>query len=252
MKIDTIGANKIRLTISQWVLHSLGILILIGSFFAVSLLMLEYTIVCKGKQLNSANSCFLESNIFNLYRSTTSLGTLKGAFVQSERGSKGGTVYSVNLVTSNGNINLTDGSSSGRSNKDIAAEAINTYISKGLDTHFKVPYPTAWWIYALAAIFPLLGIYLLTVRGASIDFNRMIKTIVITRKGLFHTDEQRLSFSDVDAVIVQESRGSKGRKTYRLALALKDKPPLPLVETYNSSLNKKERITKQLNDFMQG
>jgi hypothetical protein len=251
MKIYTVGTNKIRLTISQWILHLFGILILIGSFLAISFLMMEYTIVCKEKQPNTAKSCSLESSIFNVYRSTTQLGTLKGAFVQSGRGSKGGTIYSVNLVTKNGTVNLTGGSSSGRSNKDIAAEAINTYISKSLDTHFKVPYPTPWWVYALVAIFPLLGIFLLAARGAVIDFDRLLKTIVMSRKGFFYTDEQQLSFSDVDRVIIQEHLGSKGGKTYRLALALKDKPPLPLVSTYDSSLSKKERIAKQLNDFMQ-
>lgn len=251
MKIYPIGVNNIRLVISQWILHLIGLVILIGSLFAISFLMMEYTIVCKDKQLNRADNCTLDSSIFNLYRSSTNLGTLKGAFVMSGHGSKGGTVYSVNLVTDTGTVNLTGGSSSGRSNKDVAAEAINTYISKGLDTHFKVPYPTPWWIYALAAVFPLLGIFLLVVRGATIDFDRILKTIVITRKGFFHKDEKKLLFSDIEQVIIEESLGSKGTKTYRLAFALKDKPPLPLVTTYDSSYSKKERIAKQLNDFMQ-
>ncbi|WP_298627057.1 hypothetical protein [uncultured Legionella sp.] len=250
MKIYTIGANRIRLIISQWILHLLGILILIGSFLAISFLMLEYTIFCKDKQLNSANNCSLERSLFNVYRSTTHLGTLKSAYVQSGQGSKGGTVYSVTIVTDNNTVSLTGGSSSGRKNKDIAADAINTYISKSLDTHFKVPYPTPWWVYALVAIFPLLGIFLLTARGAIIDFNRLLKTIVIERKGFFHTDKQQVPFSEVDRVIIEEHPGSKGGKTYRLALALKDKPPLPLIETYDASLSKKERIAKQLNDFI--
>ncbi|MBL7481523.1 hypothetical protein [Legionella bononiensis] len=251
MKIITVGANQIRLVISQWILHLLGLVILICSLLAISFLMLEYTIVCKEKQLNSAKSCALESSIFNVYHSTTELGQLKGAFVMSGRSSKGGAVYWVELVTDKGTVNLTGGSSSGRTNKDSAAQAINTYLSQSLDTHFKIPYPTPWWVYLLAAIFPLLGIALLAVRGVNVDFDRLLKTIVIKRKGLFHTDEEKLSFTDVEQVIIQEHRGSKGSMTYRLALAIKDQPALPLVSTYDSSLSKKERIAKQLNDFMQ-
>lgn len=251
MKIYTFGTNKIRLVISQWVLHLIGVLILIGSILSISFLMLEYTIVCKDKQLNIANTCSLESSIFNIYRSTTNLGSLTGVYVKSSRGSKGSTIYSVYLVTNTGDVNLTGGSSSGRSNKDEAADAIKTYLNTSHDTHFKVPYPTPWWVYVLVAIFPISGIFLLTVRGAIIDFDRVLKTIVITRKGIFQTDEQKVLFSEVDRVIIQENMSSKGGKTYRLALALKDKPPLPLIATYDSSLSKKERIAKQLNDFIQ-
>ncbi|KTD44813.1 hypothetical protein [Legionella quateirensis] len=251
MKIITVGANQIRLVISQWILHLLGLVILICSLFSISFLMLEYTIVCKEKQLNSARSCTLESNIFNVYHSTTGLGQLKGAFVMSGRSSKGGTVYSVNLVTDKGTVNLTGGSSSGRTNKDSAAQAINNYVSQSLDTHFKIPYPTPWWVYVLATFISLLGIVLLAVRGVSVDFDRILKTIIIRRKGIFQTDEKKLSFSDVEQVIIQESRGSKGSMTYRLALAIKDQPALPFVSTYDTSLTKKERVAKQLNDFMQ-
>ncbi|RUR20661.1 hypothetical protein ELY21_00825 [Legionella sp. km535] len=251
MKIITVGANQLQLVISQWILHILGLVILIGSLLAISFMMLEYTIVCKEKQLNSAKSCTLERSIFNIYHSITDLGQLKGAFVMSGRSSKGGTVYSVNLVTGNGDVNLTGGSSSGRINKDRAAQAINNYINQSLDTHFKIPYPTPWWAYILAAFISLLGIVLLAVRGVSVDFDRILKTIVIKRKGFFYAEEQKLSFSDVEQVIIQESRGSKGGMTYRLALALNNQPALPLVSTYDSSLRKKERIAKQLNDFMQ-
>lgn len=95
-----------------------------------------------------------------------------------------------------------------------------------------------------------MGAVLLTVRGAITDFDRILKTIVIKRKGLFKAEETKLSFSDVDKIIVEESLGSRGTKTYRLAIALKDKPPIPLVTAYDSSFAKKEKIANQLNQFI--
>lgn len=250
MKIETVGADKLRLTISQWLLHCFGLLILTGSVLVVFYLMKEYTIVCNKKLYNHANQCTLESDIFNVYHTSTNLGELQQAVVVSGRSSKGGTIYYVVLKTSNGLINLTGGSSSGRSDKDAAADAINSYISKSLDKGYKVPYPTAWWIYALVAIFPLIGIVLLSVKGAIIVFDGTAQTVVIRRKGIFGSNENTFLFTEIEKVIIQEFRNARGYVTYRLALALKDKSPMPLVSSYDASSTKIERIAKQLNEFL--
>lgn len=57
-------------------------------------------------------------------------------------------------------------------------------------------------------------------------------------------------FSDIDKVIIEESCGSKGSMTYRLAFCLKNKSSMPFVTTYDSAFANKKQIAKQLNDFM--
>ncbi|KGP62677.1 hypothetical protein EP47_02500 [Legionella norrlandica] len=250
MKLYNISTNKLRLTISMWPWYLLGVLLLLASVFTVGILMLEYSIVCKEKQYNLARQCILKSNIFNLYHSSTPLGELKQAVVRSGRTSKGGTTYYVDLLTDQGSVNLTGGSSSGRSEKDAAANSINNYISNSLETQFKVIYPNSWWLYALVGVFALAGIALLSLSSATIDFDKVFKTIVIKRKGLFKTSETKLLFSDVDKIIIQEYTGGKGSATYRLAIALKEKPPMPLVTAYDSSYTKKEMIANKLNEFI--
>lgn len=250
MKLYQISTNKIRLIISVWPIYLVAVLFLIVSVFTMAIVMIEYTIVCKDKQQHLANECTLERSFYNLYRSSTYLGDLKQAVVKSSRSSKGNTVYYVDLLTNQDSVNLTGGSSSGQKDKEIAAQGINNYIHDSLETSFKVIYPTPWWMYSLSGFFLLVGILLLTFKSATIDLDNILKTIVIKRKGLFKTDETKLSFSDVDKIIIQESSGSRGTKTYRLAISLKDKPPLPLVATYDSSFTKKEAIANQLNQFI--
>ncbi|HAT6978881.1 TPA: hypothetical protein F8R96_03995 [Legionella pneumophila] len=250
MKLHSISTNKMRLIISMWPIYLFAVLFLVASLFTTLILMMEYTLVCKNKQYHLAKECVLQSNVYNLYHSSTGLGDLKAAVVKSSRSSKGNTLYYIDLLTDKGSVNLTGSSSSGRSDKDIVANRINNYISNSLETTFKVSYPASWWMYGLSGFFLVVGVFLLTVRGAIIDFDRILKTIAIKRKGLFKTEETKLSFSDVDKIIVEESLGSRGTKTYRLAIALKDKAPLPLVTTYDSSFSKKEMIAKQLNQFI--
>ncbi|HEM0309593.1 TPA: hypothetical protein U0T04_000481 [Legionella pneumophila] len=250
MKLHSISTNKMRLIISMWLIYLFAVLFLVASLFTMLILMMEYTLVCKNKQYHLAKECVLHSRIYNLYHSSTELGDLKAAVVKSSRSSKGNTLYYVDLLTAQGPVNLTGSSSSGRDDKEIAANSINNYISNSLETTFKVSYPAPWWMYGLSVFFLLVGALLLTVRGAITDFDRILKTIVIKRKGLFKTEETKLSFSDVDKIIVEESLGSRGTKTYRLAIALKDKPPIPLVTTYDSSFAKKEKIANQLNQFI--
>ncbi|HHL3492542.1 TPA: hypothetical protein ACQ53F_001375 [Legionella pneumophila] len=250
MKLHHVSTNKVRLIISMWPIYLFAVLFLIAGAFTIAVLMMKYTIDCKEKQHHLARGCVLHSNVYNLYHSSTDLGDLKAAVVKSSRSSKGNTLYYIDLLTDKGSVNLTGSSSSGRSDKDIVANRINNYISNSLETTFKVSYPASWWMYGLSGVFLVVGVFLLTVRGAIIDFDRILKTIVIKRKGLFKTEETKLSFSDVDKMIVEESIGSRGAKTYRLAITLKDKPPLPFVTTYDSSLAKKEKIANQLNQFI--
>ncbi|TAL59857.1 MAG: hypothetical protein EPN84_10475 [Legionella sp.] len=249
MKLETISSDKRRLIIKQWLLHSLGLLLIIGSVFAVLYLMQEYTIVCKEKQANRAGQCTLETNIFNLYHTSTNLGELELAAVLSKP-SKGNTVYFVVLKTSSGLINLTGGSSSGRSEKDTAAEGINSYITQSLETTYKVPYPTPWWYYAFVALFPLIGFGLLAVKGEVIVFDGTQRTVISTKKGLFGGGEAKLSFADIDKIIILEVKGSRGVKSSRLAFALKDKEkPLLIANSYDSQ-TKVESIAKELNEFI--
>lgn len=249
MKIDTIDPNKLSLTISQRMLHVLGLVIIIGSLFVVLYLMKEYTIVCKEKQAHRAGQCTLETDILNFHHTSTNLGNLEFASVL-DRPSKKSKVYFVVLKTSEGLINLTGGSSAGRSDKDIAAAGINSYINTSSETTYKIPYPTPVWIYALVAILPLLGLVLLAVKNAMIVFNGPLRTVVITQKGLFGSSESSLLFADIDQIIMKENRGSKGAKTYGLAFALNDKKELPFPGNAFDSKDKVENIVKQLNDFI--
>ena len=251
MKLYTISTNKIQLVISFWYVQLIGLIILLGSLIILGSLMIQYTIVCKEKQVNSARQCTLESNVYSIYHSSTDLGMLTQAVVMSRRTDKGDLTYWIDLFTDKGLVNLSGGSSSGHSNKDMAAAAINTYISKGTEHRFEIPYPTPRWIYALAGIFPLVGIFLIVgIRGATVDFDRVLKTVVIRRKKLFNPIEKKLMFSDIDKVIIEESRSSKGSITYRLAFLLKNKSSIPFVTTYDNAYAKKEKIARQLNDFM--
>lgn len=251
MKINSISTNKLQLIISFGFIQLLGLLIVLGSLFILGYLSIQYTIVCKEKQINLAQQCTLGSNVYSIYNSNTDLGSLTQAVVMSRQNSKGGLSYWVDLSTNKGLMHLTGGSSSGRSNKDTAAAAINNYISNSTETRFEIPYPSPWWAYALASLFLLVGILLIVgTRKTIIDFDKTSQSVVIHRKSLLSAREIKLKFSEIDKIIIEESRSRKGGISYRLALLLKDNSIIPFVTTYDSSYNKKEKIAQQINDFI--
>jgi hypothetical protein len=168
----------------------------------------------------------------------------------SSSGHKGSTIYGVYLFTDSASVNLTGGNSSGRTEKDKVADAINAYIINSAETHFNVPYPTPSWLFALIAVFPLIGLALLCVRNVYVLVDKVSQIVTIRRTGLLKTDESILPVSEIKNVIIEESKSSRGVKSYRLAFALKEKPALPLILTYDSALEKKRTIAKALNEFM--
>lgn len=249
MKFHTINQKAIKLVISFWPLQLLGLLILFGSLCVFGYLKIQYSIICKEKQPDLARQCSLESNLNPIYHSSTPLGVLTKAVVMSQPTSKGGITYWVQLLTENGSIHLTGGSSSGRASKDAAAESINHYIDTSSATRFEIPYATPLWVFGLAGVFSLLGIYLMIgFRSTLIEFDSGLQSVTIKRKGLF-LKEIKLEFSKIDKIILEEFR-RRNVLTYRLAFLLKNNTAIPFVKTYDSNKVKKEIIAKQLNDFM--
>lgn len=251
MKLHRISTEKQQLEIKQRLVRFIGLLLILGCAFCFLLLMMQYQIVCKQKQYNQANDCILESTVYNFYQSTILLGQLREARVESSHGNKGGTLFAVYLYTDHGPISLSGGSSSDQQDKKTAANAINNYIKTSVEKKFNIPYPANKLLIFLNAIFFIVGLLLLSIKDATIVFDKTIKTVTITRKGLWgKTEETRFPLPDVDRVIVEETEGSKGTTVYRLALAFKDKPPFPLIATYDSAHINKGKIANQLNEFI--
>ncbi|MDP1604687.1 MAG: hypothetical protein Q8M03_15645 [Legionella sp.] len=250
MKLHQINEDKLLLSIKRTLAHLFGVLIILGTIVPAVYLMMQYQIVCKQKQPNRAEQCTLESSVYGFYHSSTPLGELKKAEVVSSQGNKGSTIYGIYLQTDSGPVSLTGGSSSSRTDKDSVVAAINTYISNSLATSFDVPYPTAWWLFAFAAVFPIIGFTLLCLRNVYILVDKVSKNVTIRRTGILKTDEESLSFSEIENVIIEESVTSRGSTVYRLAFALKNKAPMPLINTYDTNHDKKETIAKALNQFI--
>lgn len=251
MKLIRISTEKQQLEIKQRLIRFFGFLLVLGCIFGFLLLMMQYQIVCKQKQYNQANECILKRSIYNFYHGTTILGELREARVEPSHGSKGGTLFSLYLYTDHGSINLSAGSSSGQHDKEIAANAINTYIKTSIKKSFNIPYPANRLFIFLDAIFFIVGLLLLSIKDAIIVFDKTLQTVTIRHKGLWgQIEEIKFPLTDVDKVILEEMQGSKGSIVYRLALAFKDKPPYPLIATYDSAYFNKEKIANQLNEFI--
>ncbi|MCW8387740.1 hypothetical protein OQJ15_15630 [Fluoribacter dumoffii] len=248
MKLKKISNYKQQLEIKQHLVRFLGLVFITLGILGL-FLKTQYQIVCQQKSYSLAKECVLKSTIYNFYQNITVLGQLEAARVQSGTSSKGGTLYAVYLDTDHGFINLTGSKSSGRSEKEAAANAINSYINSSLEKSFIIPYPPNLFFTVVNIIFFIAGVLLLSIKDAIILFDKATASVTIQRRRLWgRAEEIRFSLASVDRVIIEKSAGSKG--TYRLALAFKDKPAFPFVSFYDSVYWKKEKIANQINEFI--
>ncbi|STY31027.1 Uncharacterised protein [Legionella wadsworthii] len=251
MKLIRISTEKFQLKIKQRLVRFFGLLLIAGCTIGFLLLTMQYEIHCEVKKSNLANHCILKRTIFDFYQRTTNIGQLKEARVESSHSSKGKDLFAVYLYTDSNPINLSVGSSSGREDKENSAQAINNYIKTSMEKEFSIPYPPNKLFLFLDAIFFVVGLLLLSIKDANIIFDKSMEKVTVKQKNIWgQTDEMSYPLNDVDQIIVEENKDTKGSSVYRLAINLKDNGCIPLISTYDSAYLNKKKIADELNQFI--
>lgn len=255
MKIEVIGSQQLKLVIKQRFLQCIGLLFIFIAIILTLSSLINYQIICKQKDLNQANNCFLHNSIFNIYHSNTPLGELKSAEVRSHSGGRNNNkiMYYLYFVTNNGTVRMTSSESTSSGNYYAAAQAINNYISTSRELSFIVPYNTDWSLYFVILPFLLCGVWMLSFKNANVIVDKSIQKVRITCKSLFSRRENNYPFSNIEKIIVEKqvySTTMNKKDYYRLALLLKNKEIIPFTTNFTSSFEVKETIAKQLNEFM--
>lgn len=253
MRLTRTDGNQLTITIKQSAVHFLGLLMILTGILIFLSTLLQYTIVCRDKQLNLSNQCTLESNLFNLYHSNTMLGNLKQAVIKSSGyNMRGGVRYWLYLQTDKHSFSFGSTDKNGYGDREQVAQAINNYIAHSLDTKYTFFYPTDVFTYCLLIFIIALGISFISFSNAYITFDKDLQKVTIKRKGWFKTKEFIFALSDIDKIIVQKLKISKrlSNYKYRLALSMKNNTAEPFINTYDFFYLKKELIASQINEFI--
>ncbi len=230
---------------------------LFGGVFAVSglLVMLalrEGTLTCRRPEPSLARCVVSNSSVLGLFRTTTPVEGLSGAYVHSSTDSDGDTTYQVILLTADGEVELTGHTSSGFEDKDAVVQAINAFLADPLARELSVQQDERLFGAIFGGIFVAVG----TLVGAGMgrivtaDFNKSHGTLTLTRRGLLGNRVDEYPIRNVVDVNVDSQRGSKGGTTYRVSLRLSDGQAIAPVSYFSSGSGGKRKAADAIRDFL--
>jgi hypothetical protein len=176
---------------------------------------------------------------------------IQSAEVSEHRGSKGSYTYQVMFITANGPVSLTGYSSSGYEPKANIAEKVNNFIQGGRQDVLEFQAAMDWWVLLFLFIFGGFGVgAILLAKTVQIEMRRSEGVMRIRKDGLFGSGEQELLLREIQDVVLQSHRGSKGSTTYRVAFITTSDEEIPLTVYYSSGVGGKQRTVEAIKNFL--
>jgi hypothetical protein len=133
---------------SVFMLAGLGAIIIFGELS---------TLTCQRVQPTQGSCQFVRSRLLGSDEKTIPLNQLQSAKVDESASSKGGSTYSVVLLTDGGEVPFTIASSSGSEEKQENADRINAFIANPGKTSLRVQQDDRWFAYFFGGTFIFLG-----------------------------------------------------------------------------------------------
>lgn len=179
------------------------------------------------------------------------ISNIESAEVDEHRDSDGDRTYKVVLITANGPVPMTGFSSSGYGSKAAIAEKINDFIQGGRQGALDIQVPMDWWILIFLFIFGGFGIgAVLLAKTVQVEMSRSEGVLRIRHDGLFGSGQQEFLLREIQDVVLQSHRGSKGSTTYRIAFLTTSDEEIPLSSVYSSGMGGKRRAVEAMKDFL--
>jgi len=162
--------------------------------------------------------------------------------------------YSINLLTSEGNIPLYDVSDSSKEVGHKAVKKINNFISDSEQVSLKVQHDKRWSIYAYGGVFGLIGISLFFRNLVSkLDLTCILDAdtdrMYLKRQNLFKNTETREEILyEIRQAQIVEKTNKEGKKTYNIKLLLRSDNEITLLPS--DVLYNPYKITQSINHFL--
>jgi hypothetical protein len=180
------------------------------------------------------------------------LGVQKADVAESQD-SDGNSTYRVVLVTGAGKAGVTTFYSSGYSAKNKLAQRINNFIQDERQTALDATLPMEWWI--LIFLFAFTGVGIVTILFAKTTGIEMVHSegvMRIAKDGLFGSGQEEHLLQEIESVVLESSRSSRGGTTYRIAFQVVGGGELLLTRWFSSGRKDKQNAVDAMNNFLVG
>jgi hypothetical protein len=245
-------------TPDRLVLRSIPYLqIIFGFIFAVTGLVITFffgrsvDVHCQKIETKQVN-CQLTQKLLGFETlGQRSVLNVQRADIAESQDSDGNSTYQVMFVTAAGKVGLTTFFSSGYIAKANLAQKINNFIQDTRQPSLDVTLPMEWWI--LIFLFAFTGVGVVTILLAKTTGIEMIRSqgvVRILKDGLFGSGQEEHPLQEIEAVVLESSRSSRGSTTYRMAFHLVGEGELLLTRWFSSGRKDKQNAVDAMNKFL--
>jgi len=196
----------------------------------------------------STTQCELtHSNLFGERQRTFSTESLQRAEVDRRRSSDGDSTYRVLIQTQEGDIPLTQSSSSEWARRQLQADEINTFIQDLAQPTLEIGennYLVAIFIFV---VFGLAGSSMvLCIQSSTLTFDKTLGKMTLTRSHIFgRRKEEKYPLKQLVGAQLQHSDD-----TCRIVLMLDSGKMIPLTNYYSSGAKGKQKLVNQICKFL--
>ncbi len=159
-------------------------------------------------------------------------------------------VYQVHLQTTGGSIAFGEFTSD-RQSREAIAERIRRFLQQPQHPPLRLVEDNHWWGFLILVFGWGLGLPLILI-GAKVlvlVFDKAAGVVSLQYSSLLKTEKKTFPWHDVKDVVVQISRGNKGRLLARLALELQNGRVIPLRFYYSSDVRGAQALQATIRAF---
>ncbi len=252
MNIQTPGFNQRTISFYPWMMLLVGTIFMAVAIFFMVASQLSYSIDCQNKTPSMAQGCLVKTKFYQVTLQTKYIGDLQRATAYSWRTKKGKRQYGVKVIGSAESARLGFMSMFSQSDTVALAQNINEYIQSSTTHRFYMKNIANHWLFLFGSVFFIVGCSIaISSRKITIHIDKNTKHLTIKRKNIFNTEVKELSTDNINTLILQTTRNTKGQTIYRVCFQMSDGQTIPLQKSYDNYVSQKLKLIAELTEFLE-
>lgn len=264
MKVSKETQNKLKFkTISMMWCITGAIFGICGGWYGVFLNAVVSTEIntanfsCQRTQLTKGDCQLVNSNLWSSQRRNIKISALEKAKIRSTS-SNYGMIHQVVIVTSSGEVSLSNYPNYNYKQAQIIKSSINSFINNPRQKSLQIELGYKWFIFAgVIAIALITTAYILVmfycfIRGVETwIFEKAVDNLTIKQQSFLKKKLiQELSLQEITNIEVEASQNSESDVTYQLSINLLSGQCIPLNLAETSPKERKQKIADSILNFI--
>jgi tetratricopeptide (TPR) repeat protein len=250
MKVIQENHSQMTLRLRPWFLWVFGG-IFTSAGLLIALLASVDSFTCRRDSSTPATCELSRIGLLGKEQQILPLEDIQGTKVNHLRDSKGNSSYSLILLTNQGEISPINTSLSNYETVHKWGEEIEVFLQDNQQNNLVIEYDNRWAIYIFSGLFISSGIVVgLCGKVVFCKIDKTLGILTLDKYNLISNSQAEYNIRDIKGLTLQTSTGSKGSKTYRVALVMASGDYIPFTSYYSSGFNQQQQTVDIISKFI--